>query len=248
MKRFVVIDRVLPPGLGNRAIKKALENTKQISLQICLNGQVEQRSGDGWTTSVRAYVMSSPMEYFAECSEAFSTNDFFQSLAIKWNKRDTLSPTQREHARSQWQLFKDWWSNWPGSVDRFAPPLAFFSRRRIAYANEPIERSSRYHDFGETLVSKEKIEDLLRQLHDELAEAEDVDADLSEKLRGAAAEIQTALERQYPMEDVSDSQTEGEPGGVIEQLRDAAERFEDSHPTLTNTVGRIADALSQLGI
>lgn len=33
------------------------------------------------------------------------------------NPSDALSPTQREHARSQWQLFKNWWSNWPGSRD-----------------------------------------------------------------------------------------------------------------------------------
>lgn len=97
-------------------------------------------------------------------------------------------------------------------------------------------------------MSKEKIEELLRQLHDELAEAEDVDADLSEKLRGAAVEIQTALERQQPLEEIADDQADDQPVGVIEQLREAAERFEDSHPTLTNTVGRIADALSQLGI
>jgi dihydrodipicolinate synthase/N-acetylneuraminate lyase len=33
------------------------------------------------------------------------------------NPSDALSPTQREYARSQWQLFKNWWSNWPGSRD-----------------------------------------------------------------------------------------------------------------------------------
>lgn len=112
-----------------------------------------------------------------------------------------------------------------------------------------------YRDLGETLVSKEKIEELLRQLHDELAEADNVDAELSEKLRGTAAEIQTALQRQ-PSPSATDDEASGndddasdsESPGVIDQLRDAAERFEDSHPTLTNTVGRIADALSQFGI
>lgn len=103
-------------------------------------------------------------------------------------------------------------------------------------------------DLGETLVSKEKIEELLRQLHNELAEADNVDAELSEKLRGTAAEIQTALQRQPSLPATIDEAPESESTGVIDQLRDAAERFEDSHPTLTNTVGRIADALSQLGI
>lgn len=98
-------------------------------------------------------------------------------------------------------------------------------------------------------MSKEKIEELLKQLHDELAAADNVDSELGQKLRGTAAEIQSALERQPTSHSTSDQdQDHPSQGGVIDQLRDAAERFEDSHPTLTNTVGRIADALSQLGI
>jgi len=67
-------DRVLPKGFGNQEIKAAYENAKQKGLY----DQVEQRFGDGRTANVRAYAMASPMEYFAESSEAFfSTNDFF---------------------------------------------------------------------------------------------------------------------------------------------------------------------------
>ena len=32
------------------------------------------------------------------------------------NECDALSPTQREFARQQWQLFKTWWSQWPGAT------------------------------------------------------------------------------------------------------------------------------------
>jgi len=32
------------------------------------------------------------------------------------NDCDALSPTQREFARQQWQLFKNWWSQWPGAA------------------------------------------------------------------------------------------------------------------------------------
>lgn len=32
------------------------------------------------------------------------------------NACDALSPTQREFARQQWQLFKSWWSQWPGAT------------------------------------------------------------------------------------------------------------------------------------
>ena len=32
-----------------------------------------------------------------------------------FNEADALSPVQREYARAQWTLFKNWWSQWPGS-------------------------------------------------------------------------------------------------------------------------------------
>jgi len=97
-------------------------------------------------------------------------------------------------------------------------------------------------------VSKEKIAELLQQLHAELAEADDLDAEISAQLRATSTEIRDALEREEPGELATSNSIEEEPSTVIDQLRDAAERFEDSHPTLTNTVGRIADALAQLGI
>ena len=67
-------DRVVPQGFGNEAIRNALEKAKARGLYE----RVEQRLGQGRNSTARAYALSSPMEYFAECSEAyFSTNDFF---------------------------------------------------------------------------------------------------------------------------------------------------------------------------
>src|SRR5688572_7942532 len=67
-------DRVLAKGFGNEAIKEAFGNAKKQGLY----DHVEQRFGDGRSAKVRAYALTNPMEYFAECSEAFfSTNDFF---------------------------------------------------------------------------------------------------------------------------------------------------------------------------
>lgn len=67
-------DRVLPKGFGNQEIKAAYQSAQEKGLY----DQVEQRFGDGRSANVRAYAMASPMEYFAECTEAFfSTNDFF---------------------------------------------------------------------------------------------------------------------------------------------------------------------------
>lgn len=92
-------------------------------------------------------------------------------------------------------------------------------------------------------MNKDKIAQLLNQLQAELGDADGLDPALSEQLRSTTAAIQEVLERD---EAVADEQEH--PQGMIEQLREAATQFEDSHPTLTNTVGRIADALSQLGI
>ena len=67
--------RVLPGGYGNVEIKAAYDRAKGIGLYE----KVERWFGDGRTnTHERAYAMSSPMEYFAETTEAFfSRNDFF---------------------------------------------------------------------------------------------------------------------------------------------------------------------------
>ncbi|MBM4001878.1 MAG: dihydrodipicolinate synthase family protein [Planctomycetes bacterium] len=37
------------------------------------------------------------------------------AFELNFNETDVLSPTQREFARQQWQLFKNWWSRWPGA-------------------------------------------------------------------------------------------------------------------------------------
>lgn len=67
-------DRFLTKGFGNPEIKAAFEKAKEKGLY----DRVEQRFGDGRSAQVKAYALTSPMEYFAECSEAFfSTNDFF---------------------------------------------------------------------------------------------------------------------------------------------------------------------------
>ena len=78
----------------------------------------------------------------------------------------------------------------------------------------------------------------LETLRNELAEGPDLDAESRELLAGLAADIERVLE---------DDAAAGEVP-LAEQLADAAERFEASHPRLTALVGRIANALSNLGI
>jgi hypothetical protein len=68
-------DRVLPKGFGNPDIKAAFERAKASQSY----DKVERWLGNGRpNTKEKAYAMTSPMEYFAETTEAFfSRNDFF---------------------------------------------------------------------------------------------------------------------------------------------------------------------------
>lgn len=78
-------DRVLADGFANSDIQAAFERARAAGIYE----NVEQRFGDGRSARVKAYAMSNPMEYFAECSEAFfSTNDFFPFTRNELQKHD----------------------------------------------------------------------------------------------------------------------------------------------------------------
>ncbi len=89
-------DRVLAKGFGNDEIKAAFEKAKAKGLYDL----VEQRFGDGRSAKVKAYAITNPMEYFAECSEAFfSTNDFFPFTREQLAKHD---PEMTETLKKLW--------------------------------------------------------------------------------------------------------------------------------------------------
>jgi len=83
----------------------------------------------------------------------------------------------------------------------------------------------------------------LREIIDELREAledpDDLNQELRAELRAAAQEILEALDPEHERE---------LSGSLRERLTDSLERFEKSYPKLTETIGRLADALSDLGI
>lgn len=78
-------DRVLPGGFANAEIAAAYENAKANGLY----DQVERTFGDGRKSKERAYAMTNPMEYFAECSESyFAKNDFYPFTRDELKKLD----------------------------------------------------------------------------------------------------------------------------------------------------------------
>ena len=85
----------------------------------------------------------------------------------------------------------------------------------------------------------------LTRLLDELQAELDSNPDLSDAERAALEELRSrlggVLDSGRPSADYK-----GE--GLSDPLRNYVDRFETSHPTLTMILGRIADALSKMGI
>ncbi len=81
-------------------------------------------------------------------------------------------------------------------------------------------------------------EDLLR-MRQELERSDSLAPDTRARLEEIAADIESMLE--------SEERREGHES-LADRLRSAADHFEESHPSLTAAVGRIADALSAIGI
>ena len=79
-------DRVLSGGFDNAEIKAAFERARAGQIYE----RVERRWGNGRpNTFERAYAMTNPMEYFAESTEAFfSQNDFFPFTREELKRHD----------------------------------------------------------------------------------------------------------------------------------------------------------------
>jgi hypothetical protein len=82
------------------------------------------------------------------------------------------------------------------------------------------------------------LSEILDELQTALDQAPEIGEEGRAALQSAAAGIREALDR--PDDEHGDS--------LGDQLTAAVERFEVAHPQLTQIVGRIADALSDLGI
>lgn len=89
-------DRFLPGGFANAEISAAFENAKANGLY----DNVERTFGDGRTSKERAYALTNPMEYFAECTESyFAKNDFYPFTRDELKKVD---PSMTELLKSLW--------------------------------------------------------------------------------------------------------------------------------------------------
>ena len=87
---------------------------------------------------------------------------------------------------------------------------------------------------------EQDLREMLEHLHTELQRADTIDEPSRELLRSVLADIEDLLERKQ--------KPDTQPESIIERLREAVRAFESTHPTLTGTIGALADALANMGI
>ena len=84
----------------------------------------------------------------------------------------------------------------------------------------------------------DQLKATLDELHHQLADIDQLDPALRGQLNSAMQEIQTALKNKTA------------PGGesVMRRLGEAARHFEESHPTISGTIGGLTETLGRSGI
>lgn len=87
-------------------------------------------------------------------------------------------------------------------------------------------------------MASEHLRELLEALHAELRRTDAVDEPARDLLREVENDIQQALERAGG----------AEPESLVERLRETVDRFEGTHPALTEAVSRVLDSLVKMGI
>ena len=89
-------------------------------------------------------------------------------------------------------------------------------------------------------MSKQRLRADLERLQQQLGRSPGVEPKARELVAEIARDVEALLESAAGSDDEKET--------LVERLRSAAGHFEESHPSLTAAVGRIADALSALGI
>jgi predicted nucleic acid-binding Zn-ribbon protein len=89
-------------------------------------------------------------------------------------------------------------------------------------------------------VPRTRLRETLEELESELEQAEALAPQSRERLAHVLGEVRELLG-----EDVEPRE---EHRSLLDRLREATREFEEEHPALAETVGRVATALSNLGI
>lgn len=90
-------------------------------------------------------------------------------------------------------------------------------------------------------MPKTQLRERIQELLGELEQVEAVDPGARDRLAAVVEEIRSAVE------DSDDDESQADES-LLDRLNEATRHFEESHPTLTAMVGRVAESLSNLGI
>lgn len=89
-------------------------------------------------------------------------------------------------------------------------------------------------------MPRQKLRETLEELERELERTDVGDEPSRERLQHVIGEVRALLE---------ESGEQGEAHrSLLDRVRDATREFEEEHPALAETIGRVAAALSNLGI
>jgi hypothetical protein len=92
--------------------------------------------------------------------------------------------------------------------------------------------------------TSDKLRAKLDELHDLLDSLDEVDPEAEALLSSAIADLRGKLAAQSTSERLESA----ESPSIVDRFRAAAEHFEESHPTLTGTIGSVIDALGRMGV
>ena len=97
-------------------------------------------------------------------------------------------------------------------------------------------------------MERQKLKETLTELHSELeASNEPVDEETLALLRQVATDIDKVCLTESPVTEEVPPVVE-EKEGMLDQLLSLTEEFEESHPKLAEVIGKVASALSRIGI
>jgi hypothetical protein len=91
-------------------------------------------------------------------------------------------------------------------------------------------------------MDNQELGKLLEQLHSEIEHTESIDEKGRERLRDLATDIGDLLARS------DDEQVQPQAASLLERLEDSISYLEVTHPTLTQTLSRVLETLSNAGI
>jgi class 3 adenylate cyclase len=91
-------------------------------------------------------------------------------------------------------------------------------------------------------MKTQELHEVLAALHEELNRAETVDHESRRLLQ----ELMTDISKLLAVAD--EAEPAERPAGLTERLAEISKEFEDHHPALVSAIGRLADALSRIGV